>query len=81
MEDIEVEVLVTLQVSPCESDAIFPKEKMQVAALQAVANAVHEHENSGFVHNMAHDVSIGVADVELVSEWLALGGESVPMTK
>jgi hypothetical protein len=57
----EVELKVTLQL---DHDIPLPDDKVQLAAKQAVENALQFAYDNGFEHDLADDVSIGVADVE-----------------
>ncbi len=59
----EVELKITLQL---DSDVPQPHNKMELAAKQAVANAMQSAHDNGFEHDLAYDVSIGVADVEII---------------
>jgi hypothetical protein len=60
----EVELKITLQL---DHDAPITDDKMKLAAKQAVTNALKREEDMGFAHDLADDVSIGVADVEITS--------------
>ena len=59
----EVELRVTLQL---DADAPQAANKIKLAAKQAVSNALQFAYDNGFEHSLADDVSIGVADVEVI---------------
>ena len=59
----EVELKVTLQL---DYDDPQPADKIKLAAKQAVSKALQFAYDNGFEHCLADDVSIGVADVEVV---------------
>ena len=59
----EVEIKVTLQL---DADAPQSPDKMKQAAKQAVVNAIQFAYDNGFDHCLADDVSIGIADIEVM---------------
>jgi hypothetical protein len=59
----EVEIKITLQL---DADAPHTPDELKRAAKQAVTNALQFAYDNGFTHDLADDVSIGVADVEVV---------------
>jgi len=59
----EVEIKVTLQL---DADAPHSPAELKRAAKQAVGNALQFAHDCGFDHCLADDVSIGVADFEVV---------------
>jgi hypothetical protein len=63
-QTFEVEVKVTLQL---DADTPQQKDRIKLAAKQAVSNALQFAYDNGFEHCSADKVSIGVRDVEVVS--------------
>ena len=57
----EHQVLVTLQF---DSEVAFQREAREKACVQAISNVVHMGEAAGFCHDLAHNASIGVVDIE-----------------
>ena len=63
----EIKLIVTLQVDPNIEGKKFKKSLLKDAAVEAVNNALNfVAANVGFEHELAADVSIGVAGVEVV---------------
>ena len=59
----EVTVAVILQASLCDLGDEVNTLDLRRAASEAVANAVHHHEQAGFDHALAEKVSLGVVEV------------------
>jgi hypothetical protein len=59
-----VEVKVILQL---DADTPQPMDRIRLAAKQAVSNALQFACDNGFQHDLAHEASIGVRDVEVIS--------------
>ena len=62
-DPVEVTVAVTLQVSLCDLENQGNVLDLRRAAAEAVANAIHHHEEAGFDHFLAEIVSLGVVEV------------------
>lgn len=66
-EPMQVQVLVTVDVDPIDSDDDKGSTgEFQEVAVEAVRNAVNFGEQNGFSHALAEFVSIGVVNIELV---------------
>jgi hypothetical protein len=59
----EITVAVTLKASLCDLDNDVNILDLRRAASEAVANAVHHHEETGFDHFLSDIVSLGVVQV------------------
>jgi len=64
----EVQVLVTLQVLPCEKDKIISEIEAENGAVEAVRNALKKEEDNGFNHKYVDKLSIQVVEVEKRNE-------------
>ena len=72
--EVEMTALVTVQVSLCDPDTVmvneqgekFDFEAVKVSVEEAIAHAVNYGEQSGFIHNLAAEIAIGVAGTELL---------------
>ena len=62
-EPLDVAVAVTLRVSLCDLDNEVNILDLRRSVSEAVANAVHHHEQVGFDHALAEIVSLGVIEV------------------
>lgn len=60
----EIQILVTLQVSP-NDDAALSVGQAANAAQEAIINALARASADGFEHALANDVSIDVASVDI----------------
>ena len=62
---MRMQVLVTLDVEPCEPNAFVGSQRsFSKAAGEAITHALEYGEGEGFVHELSNDVSIQVASVE-----------------
>ena len=63
------EILVLVRVKVDNDPEKTPVSCNQaLSALEAVRHAVKHMEGAGFVHPLADEISIGVNDVEIISE-------------
>jgi hypothetical protein len=62
-DPVEVTVAVTLKASLCDLDNEVNILDLRRSAAEAVANAIHHHEEAGFTHFLADIVSLGVVEV------------------
>jgi len=62
-EPLDVAVAVTLRVSLCDLDNEVNTLDLRRSVSEAVANAIHHHEQVGFDHVLADIVSLGVVEV------------------
>ena len=62
-DPVEITVAVSLQASLCDLDNDVNTLDLRRAASEAVANAIHHHEEAGFTHFLADIVSLSVIEV------------------
>ena len=66
-DHVEVTVAVTLQASLCDLGTEVNILDLRRSVAEAVANAVHHHEQVGFDHSLADRVSLGVVEVRALN--------------
>ena len=59
---MQIKILVTLNVEPCEQGVEIPADDKQDAAAEAVANALRYAEGEGFRHGMEDQFSMTFVD-------------------
>jgi hypothetical protein len=65
----EVRVLVTLQVDNADDADPVDRHDKEVAAVEAVANALRAAYENGFCHQLANRLAIGFVDAVLSEEY------------
>ena len=62
-DPVEVTVAVTLQASLCDLSTEVNILDLRRSVAEAIANAIHHHEQVGFDHFLADQISLGVGEV------------------